>query len=190
MASTPRTPIYLPEFKGAIEGWVVNHMRSNYWRVASTIEREDVMQEAYVVFLRVKRRYPAVEGPKHFMSLFKMAWVNQFTDLANEDTARRAEVPMPSRRTDDGDEIAYEPVGELANAGELGVALSQAPSEVKAVLQLFLNAPQEILELALGSWQYGDKRRRATASSRVCRLLGLPETLDVMKITEEYFSKK
>lgn len=177
-------PRYVPEFKGPLEGWTVNHVARNYWRVASTQERDDVLQEAYVTFLKVRQRYAlTVSEPKHFMALYKTAWERRFTDLANADTARRQEVSG-----DRGDASVEDlTAGETDNDGRLAVMLRQAPREVMQVVNLFLSCPQEILDLALQSWQ-GERRVSDTSSRKVCQLLGLPPGRDVIKETVDYFT--
>lgn len=182
---------YSPEFTGPIEGYVVNGMKANYFRVERSLTREEYLQEAYLVFLRVKAKYEGkVEEPKHFMALFKRAWANELNDLATRDTHNRIFVAMPTRRGDDGDEaMEVEPVGELDNDGLLATMIRQAPQEVALVLRLFLSAPQEVLELALQSWRGTGRRRRANGGSeRICKLLGLDPSMDVMQRVEDYFS--
>lgn len=179
---------YSPEFKGPIQGYVVNFLKSNYWRVAATQQRSDVMQDAYIVFMRVSRAYPDMDTPQHFMSLFKRSWVNHFTDLSNQDTASRALCQLQSR-SDEGESNAldFDPVGDLDNDGTLAIMLRQAPKEVVSVLNLFLNAPQEILECALRSWNGPDKRRRAGGSEKINKLLGLPKHVDALQAVHDYF---
>lgn len=170
-----------------IEGYVVNFLTKNYWRVQSTETREDCMQIAYVVFLRCKRRYPDVED-KHFMALFKTAWGHEFTDLSNENTALRKVYGNPQ-----GDEVYSsdptldrEVIGDLDNEGVLATMIRQAPREVLMVLNLLLNTPQELLDLAERSWK---KRHRSQPfnSEHVAQLLSLPEGTDVMGKVEAYF---
>lgn len=179
---------YTPEFKGPIEGWVVNHLRTNYWKVGRTMAREDVLQEAYLVFLRCKQKYPKMDTPQHFMSLFKTSWSRQFINFANADTESRVLTEMPIIRTEDGD-VELDVAGERDNDGYLSVLLSQAPAEVLLVLNLFLQAPQELLEIALSSWVGKDRRCRAGGSKKINQMLGLPTDLDVMQITEDYFKQ-
>ncbi len=179
---------FTPEFKGPIEGYVVNFMNKNYFKVARTLEREDVMQEAYVVFMRVVMTYPDIEAPQHFMALFKTSWYNHFTNLANTDTASRVMVQPVGYATDEGNELVTDHMGELDNDGYLSVLVSQAPSEVTQVLNLFLNAPQELLDLALGAWKGRDQRCRTGGSKRICALLGIKPDRDVLKTVEDYFN--
>lgn len=176
---------YEPIFKGPIEGFVVNSLKTNFWRIEASCTMDDALQEARCAFLRVAHKYPGVEAPQ-FMALFKMAWHNKLTDLANDDTKLRAMVPLLARSEDSDYEV--DTVGELDNEGALGVAIRQAPKEVQAVINLFLSAPQEILDLALRGWS-AKGRRKTDGSRRICRLLGLDENLDVLALVEDHFTK-
>lgn len=164
-----------PVFKGTIEGWTVNHIAKNLWRVECLMSFDDCLQEAQLVFLRVKRTYPTIgEGP-HFMSLYQTSLTRRFHDLSMEATAlREHELPqaIPDLR-----------VGDTANEGELRVMLRQAPREVRMVLDLFLRAPQEIADLAFAGW----RKDRQKGSDRINALLGLPPGSDSLQRVEDYF---
>lgn len=188
MRYSPEEHRYCPTFEGPIEGWVVNGMKANYFRLQRTHNREEYMQEAYLVFLRVKNKYEdSVTEPRHFMALFKRAWVNELNDLATKATQARMFVAMPRAHGDEGDEIEIDMVGDLDNDGMLATLLRQAPREVAMVLNLFLSAPQELLETALQSWRGKDKRYAHGGSERICKLLGLDPNTDVMQRVEDYF---
>lgn len=179
---------YKPAWKGPIEGYVVNFISRELWKVQATMERGDLIQEAWLVFDRVEKKYPGVDAP-HFMALFKTAWSRHFTDLANADTKQRtAMVPITARKDDEGQDMAIrEPVGDLENDGVLATLLRQAPREVLTVLQLFLSAPQELLEIALDSWN-ADSQRPGGGSARINRLLGFPTDYDAVGAVREYFN--
>src|ERR1700760_3791319 len=81
-AQLPVADTYLPEWKGEIEGYVMNTITRHGWRVESTHRREDLKQEAYIVFMRCAAKYPMLDTPQHFMSLFKRAWTNALNDLS------------------------------------------------------------------------------------------------------------
>ena len=177
--------MYIPEFKGPIEGYVVNSLKRNYWRIAETHTREEAMQEAWVVFMRCCSRYPIIDTPQHFMSLFKQAWANQLTDLGKQSTKHRALVPEPE---DEAGNKMFEAVGETENAGYLAVLVEQAPREVLMVLNLFLNAPTELLELAAQAWTAQGKRR-VDGNAMIARLLGTNPNDDLIGKVHDHFQR-
>lgn len=180
--------MYYPVFKGPIEGWVVNYTRPMFWRVESIMEWKDVMQEAYIVFMRCAAKYPVVDTPQHFMTLFKRAWVNEYHDLSNEATRLRLFV-SDHKELDEGESLPVEQVGETDNGGFLAVALRQAPEEVRRVINLMLHAPQEMLDIILADWRGHNRRRTDGGGARINAALGLPKDLDVYKIVHDYLKQ-
>lgn len=179
---------FTPTFEGPIEGYVVNYLTKHLWRIQRTHTRADAMQEAWVVFLRVAEKYPALDEPQHFMALFKTAWANRFTDLSHTATANRQEHNV-SNATDEMAEAFPDMVGSLDNDGMLRTMIRQAPQEVLMVLNLFLSAPQELLDLAFSTWR-AQGRLNPGGRKHIAAMLGLPEGSDPIKDTEDYFTHK
>lgn len=179
---------YIPEFKGVIEGYVTNYVAKNLWKIRNTHTHEEAMQEAYIVFLRCSAKYHAVEEPSHFMALFKTAWHNEFIDLSHKATEARNEVSDRVLVGEDDDEQSLHDymIGELDNQGALGVMVRQAPHEVLLVMNLFLNAPVELIELATEAWRK-QGRYKADGDKAVSRMLGLPPNATPMTSTQKYF---
>lgn len=174
----------LPQWPGSVEGFVVNYLKANYWRVESTMSYDDAMQEAHVVFLRCKRKY-SVEEPKHFMALFKTSLVRVFADLSKLDSEIRAMVSL-QQEDEGGESIVFEAVGDLDNNGGIIVALDQAPSEIKEVLQLLLTAPLEILELARNCWK-SNGRNVEEGNAFINESLGRMKGTDSIGAVQQYF---
>lgn len=177
--------IYAPEYKGAIEGYVINFLKSNFWRVSTHMEYEDILQESYVIFLKLKNKYDEIDTPQHFMSLFKTAWFNHFTDLSHKDTNLRC---MVSSTNDEDGQLTDYIIGETDNEGALRMLIKQAPEEVRMVIQLFLNAPTELLELASTAWK-DSGHNSDKGNGLLCKLLGFQEGTDVISIVKNYFSE-
>lgn len=178
--------MYVPEWKGPIEGYVVNSLSKQTWRVSSTHDRDDLRQEAYLVFLRCTARYPIIDTPQHFMSLFKTAWSRHMHDLAKKERVNHLMVPEAQLDREDETEWTRDHVGDLDNEGRLAVLIRQAPREVLLVLNLLLSAPQELLDLATASW---DRRGRGAGDPEelVSRLLGLdPESRPLSAVREHF----
>ena len=181
--------MYEPAWDGPIHGYVINDLRRQHWRIARTVPWPDAEQEAYCVFLRCRRAYLGkVERPEHFMALFKTAWHRRMADLSNEATLVR-ENELHELAPISSASVAREHVGETENAGILATMVRQAPSEVRMVLALLLDAPEELLEAALAGFACNrDGRARAKGSARVNALLGLPADRDTLGELRDYFS--
>lgn len=179
--------MYKPAFKGPIEGWTVNYTKAQFWRVEAMMEWQDVMQEAYIVFMRVSAKYPVMDTPQHFMALYKRAWVNHVTDLSNEATKLRALVGEDPAEPDLG--AVSMAIGDTDNDGVLGVKLRQAPDDVRKVLHLMLSAPQELLDVLLADWRGPDGRRKDGGSARINAALGLPKDTDVYQVVSNYLAR-
>lgn len=170
----------LPEFKGPVEGYTVKFLTRNFWRVRASMDMDDAMQEARCVFYKVIRKYKKVRAPEHIMALYKTAWSRRFTDLAHRDNSQRTEIQV-------ADLWSLERVGELDSDSMLGTMLQQAPTEIKTVLSLFLNAPSELLDLAVTSWR-GSGHYTPEGNKMLCLYLGYEPGTDIIGMVRDYFS--
>lgn len=186
--------MYSPEYTGPIEGYVKNHLRKNFWRVQRTMEYEDCLQESKLLFCELKAKYPVVDTPQWFMSLFKTSWFHHFSDLANSDTKIRT-VRLSSDFTVDEDSdgfdfIASSIVGDSDNVGIMEVMVRQAPSEVRMVISLFLNAPSELLDLvATACRKRGKGSPRSKENKMLCQMLGISPSTDLLGTVHDYFQQ-
>jgi hypothetical protein len=172
--------MYEPEFAGPIEGYVHNFLKTNFWKVSRSMEYEDCIQEARLVFLECKSRYPVVDNPKWFMSLFKRAWFTHFVDLASSDTKAKAEV------TEFDETPVLESVVGDDHPGMVLMMIEKAPQEIKSVMALLINAPTELIETLVTDLSGGPiMRRRALRKINAC--IGLEDTRDVVQEMQVYF---
>jgi hypothetical protein len=180
----PRTKLnHIPVWKGSLEGYTTNFLKTNYWRVESSMTYEDAESEAFLVFCKLTAKY-SVEEPKHFMALYKTALYNRFNDLANEDSILRN---LHSLDLEDSDEHSHHEVaGDLDNHGSVLVSISQAPNEVMQVLRLLLIAPIEILELARNAWK-GNGHNVEDGNNFINEALGREKGTDSIGLVRTYF---
>lgn len=74
---------FVPRWNAAIEGHAVNLVRKFYPKLAAEHEFDDLLQEAYIVFMRCKERYAGkVDNPRWFMALFSRSLFNRLMDLS------------------------------------------------------------------------------------------------------------
>ena len=167
--------MYVPEWKGPIEGYVVNLLPKVLWRVDRTHDRDDVLQEARMTFWRCCLAYPDIDTPQHFMALFKTAWTRRVHEMSNKNTKVNTATSQLAVVVDDegAQAVSHDVPGDTDNMGILRTMVRQAPREVMMVLNLFLNAPAELLSMAEQAFHDSNKGvARQDQNAMVRRLLG------------------
>ena len=181
-----------PKLKNVLDGYITNFLRSNYWRVENIMEWDDAFQEAYFTILIMEKRLfkhgkdVTIETPQQYMACFKTCWQRHFHTLSNRDTKYKSVKTESSFNNIDDEELLFSVSNLLTddNVGYMELVLEQAPSEVKAVFNLLLNAPKEVLEsvsLAL--------KKDITSNIVLCRLLGYDsKQVNIVETTKKYLS--
>lgn len=124
---------YTPRFPGAIQGHAVNTVRKFFPKLSAEHEFDDLMQEAYIIFMRCKSRYGAtVDNPAWFMSLFSRSLHNKLINMA-EVSGRYISLELL--------EAKDEPASEL-DEGYLRRVLQELPSRVRRQVGIFLNGSE------------------------------------------------
>ena len=153
-----RLKLFTPVWTGPIEGWVVNHISRNLWRVLPECEFDDLYQDAYMVFMTVANKYPVTEE-EHFQSLFQRSFCNHVHAIANKRTSR-GEV-----------RYAVDAQDKVVDHGALDPTLLRLDWEI-----LLEDAPLDVLALvkkALGRDKRSYRRRNESLNAYLCRLAGL-----------------
>lgn len=184
--------VYEPRFKGPIEGYVRNQLKRHLWRVNRHREYEDMMQEAHCVFYHLKNRYAEVEGMNDpwFMALFVRSFTNVITNISLRDSRNSVEhlagvfIDEEGNIEECGLENLMNAMGDPDNEGYYRIYLKQAPSELRSVLSILFNAPQDMLDDVAAAFKtrgdnYGNKM--------LCGLVGLdPKHWDLKFMLKEY----
>jgi hypothetical protein len=171
-----------PKWEGFIEGYVVNFLKKNFWRVSEYMEYQDCLQEAHCVFLRLKRKYGNMDSPRHFMALYKVSWINEFNDLSTSANKYKTRYCLLEENEEEIDQV------EQDNDGRLSIMMEQAPSDVKIVLQLMLTAPVEVLDMFASMWK-SKGNGKEFGNKHLCEILGLPQKTDIVGKINSYFSE-
>lgn len=179
-----------PNLFNIIRGYVKNFLRTNYWRVENILEWEDAEQEAMFLLVIMEKRLikngkdATIVTPQQYMAFFKMAFINHFNTLSKRDTRYKCVITESSFNNDDEDDFLISDCIEDTNVGFLECVADQAPSEVKAVLNLILNAPKELLEAVSMALN-----KDLMDNSVLCRLLDYdPKEVNVVELTKTYFN--
>lgn len=173
-----------------MRSWTASYVKKNLWKVASARgDFDDLMQDCWIVFHRCRTKYSGiVDNPAWFMSLYKRAIACEFIDMAKDATNNRHEIVMSNvgALNEDGTTSfdLGEVVGELSNEGEMRVMIRQAPSEVRAVLAIMLNAPLEVLEMLQEAFKTGACSK---VNRRLCMFIGIEEETDLLGRVRDYF---
>lgn len=130
-----------------VKPYVLNHLKTNYWKVSAIMSFDDAVGEAQLQFWRTIYRLQTngdtIENEKHLMSLFKTSWTRHFITLANKNTKS---IQFVDLQLEDYDLASQTLVGDLDNNGYLYSLLSTASFEFKQVIGLMLKLPNETLQ--------------------------------------------
>ena len=164
--------------------WLVKFARKNYWRVATWIDLDDLIQDGYAAYYETLMRYPTAKDAAHIQSLFKLVFRSKIEDLV-----RAHKKQIDDARSDIVENIDNNPSASmlLPDFSNFHALLVKAPQQIKDALNL-LNSEQGRQKLAqpLSRTESG---RRETLNERFCALLGYdPSQTDVVTMLRSYFS--
>jgi DNA-directed RNA polymerase specialized sigma24 family protein len=171
-----------PAWDDTFRGWAINFIKANSWRCEAINDFEDLLQDAYLTFRRVKASYPRVTESKHFMALYKIAMRNEMFDRARyKKTKFETEISVDAEAF----QVLSERIGEHGNQGYLLALLSELPYEVKLLLAAFNdNKKLELLRKNSKRSQLaklaGIPEERKNLNTKMCRILGLPAGTDLV----------
>jgi hypothetical protein len=128
-----------PEWKdSAFFKWARNFCFRNQWRVATTLgDQEDCMAFCSLHYVICCQRYEATcKTPQQFMSRYKQ-WVEmEFNTLSSKESNNRKLMEnLPKEET------------AIQSDADLSIKLMDGSSELKTVMKLFFDAPQEIMQI-------------------------------------------
>lgn len=113
---------FVPRWQGAIEGHAVNSIKSFFPKLCADYEFDDLLQEAYIVFMKCKKRYAGVvDKPSWFMCLFSSSLRNRLINMC-----------VSCKHTYSLDDVSLddEPATTL-DVGYLSVVFSELPVQVR-----------------------------------------------------------
>ena len=164
---------WTPVWEGDIQNYAKSYISKNAWKVDEVNSFDDLLQDAYLVFHKVKTAYPRVVEAPHFMALFKTALANSMIDKARY-RQRKLEI-MATQDADiseamNGQLPLAEVVGEYSNDGHIRIVLEELPEEIKLILSVF--SDEEKLKLLRQKTRRSPVRE--TLVMKLCRVAGVP----------------
>lgn len=168
MKDRKRTAIvWSPTWDDSLRGWAAKFIRKNVWRCDRVNEFDDLMQDAYLCFVKVAERYPRVVEPRHFMSLFQTTLRNYMHDHSRYTQAKRGAIEETAL---DVSELCSNRMGEVTNHGYLHALLAEAPEELQMALILLATDPEAV--------RVSPPHTRENLNMRLRRVLGVGEGFD------------
>src|SRR5260221_11573880 len=107
---------FSPEWGNEFAKYATNLHKAQKWRVDPMLDLEDLLQDAFLIFTKIKVTYPRVIEPRHFMALYKRALINSLHDKAAY-KQRRGNICV--HLGIDAADLGIGRIGETSNAGYL-----------------------------------------------------------------------
>ena len=160
--------------------WLYKFSKKQYWRVAAWIDFDDLIQDGYIEYLEVLRRYPQAVEPSHKMRLFQLCFRSRIEDLVRAHTKQIDDARSDIVEAFDGEAVL------LPDSFTFQSLVEKAPQIIKDALALFVN--DKLREELQKPFVRYDNGRRETLNDRFCKLLGTdPNTIDVAGQLKSYF---
>lgn len=142
-----------------VRKWIARTARENFWRVQSFYEIDDLIQDGYICYMKVRSRYPQAKKPAHIMRLLQVTFKNHIQDLARRRTIER--------RVMETEAVRYSNFIDP----ESHALFQSAPDYVKEFFRFVLSDASKKLRTPYGPNYRG--RGRETTHERLCRFLAL-----------------
>lgn len=172
--------------KGA-KAWLYKTARKNLWRMPEWYELDDLVQDGYMAYAYVKKKYPQATHPSHIMRLFQITYHCRITDLSNR-KRKQIDAPLniPAFATPDFEEAAWDQVMNASGMVDKQPELADPiVAKVLATLQTMdgrkMRAPSR--PRANGT--------RETFNEKLCRWVGVsPADFDLRGMLEDYLTAR
>jgi DNA-directed RNA polymerase specialized sigma24 family protein len=175
--------------------WLHKTARQHYWRVASYIDLDDLVQDGYLTWHRVVTKYADVESRAQLMALFKRVYNMHLHDLANSRSRSVPEVLHCDMVADGvGEDATWEKLVAVFDTDFLFYA--EAPKPIRDLLAAVLSdrgvnklrAEQRVRVDEPAPDRIRVKRRdnvgpRLSLNDRLCALMGCDPALVDLKTT-------
>lgn len=160
--------------------WLFKHAKKQYWRVAAWIDFDDLIQDGYVEYAEVLKRYPQAVTPQHKMRLFQLCFRSKIEDLVRANTKQVDDARSDIVEVFDGEAIL------IPDFSNLHALLIKAPQLIKDALALL--ADEHAREELCKPFARYENGRRETLNDRFNRLLGKEDNEDIVGQLRGYFA--
>lgn len=143
-----------------VVGWIYNHSRKNYWRVAAWYDIDDLIHDGLVCAYKCREEYGTDLDPKHFASLVRTTFYNHigelirkkravddpsvgFADIGNWGGVQHGRQNVAQSEAEGMDKLRI-----AADAIEdIGLMIAEMPAHLRKAVTLLLNSPEKFRRL-------------------------------------------
>lgn len=156
-----------PQWEGATRNWALGFIKKNRWRCDRINGFDDLLQDAYLTYLKIEQKYPRVMGQAHFMTLYRTAVRNEMHDRARY--MRRKREQHQDTSVDAAEIIGR--IGEVTNEGYITLLIEQAPEELRLALVCIGQNPAAL---------HHQNGHRENLNMKLRRVLGYDSSIDLI----------
>jgi hypothetical protein len=161
--------VFTPTWSIEFERYAVRYCQKQRWRCDPIHDISDLVQDAYLLFVKLRDYYPRVVDPPHFMALFKAALRNSLHDKALD---RKSRDDVEDYLSTDVSENCVGRIGNMSNAGYVAALIAEMPEELRLALNLLAQG------LPTEKAQRTGLQPRESLTMLLRRLVGLPINSD------------
>lgn len=174
---------------GTFELYATKFAHRHVWRVSRTHDVEDIVSEAYLVFLNIIDKYPAIDNERHLMGMFKRGLAWRMHDLATHHT--RTSSSLSDSSYEGMNDYTQDAESSFAGEDEIHAAalLSDVPKGLEAVVAAIAPEGPRGAIVPLDRTVRGRPRtsRRETTNTMLCRVAGVsPSERDLRTLAENW----
>ncbi len=157
---------YEPNWADEVLGYAMRYLARQAWRVSPLMEIDDMLQESFVLFVKLIDRYE-FESPSHFMAMWKRClrnevwmWANNRSKARQEHMSDRLYRQLPAKRDN-------------------SMAWERHESTATGCVRKLIDATRSRIRRPRRRHADG---RRLTTNEYLCRYAGVPSTVPLRRL--------
>jgi len=176
-----------PWLDAGVQGLIKNMATKNFWRVAYWYELDDIIQDGYMVWTKVRRHYPDITNIRHLTALFRTSYDRYIIDLSKKRTRlEEVAVSQLAAPDSDGTDEMEALLGVQHETTTVTMLMHSAPAELKQLWR-FLTSEDGRRRLRERKLVYKNGTRETT-NQFLCRVLGLDaESVNLEEMAKQHF---
>lgn len=161
--------------------WLAKKASKNLWKVQPFLEYDDLIQEGFWMFYRVKAKYPKV-NKRHLMSLFYRSYSNHIIYLAQKRT-KNAELLACDIVDVDGN--LFDMWDSVCEPNYVDTLIAHAPEPLDKLLRVIQT--DEVIAKLRRPYRYKLSTGQETFNDRLCGIIGVnPASINLHKMLKQY----